>query len=353
MRDKEDTSNIAVGRWVLIGIAMLLIQVLLGGVTRLTGSGLSITEWKPIMGAIPPTNEQEWTYTFMQYQKIAQYKYINTHFSLSDFKFIFFWEWFHRLWARMIAIVFIIPFISFLVRGYIKKWMVRPLLTLFVLGGLQGLIGWVMVKSGLNDENIYVNHIKLAIHFVSAMLLIAYALHFALKMFIPNTSKLANVPLRKWTMVIAEVTILQLIYGGFMSGLKAAAAAPTWPDINGMMFPDVILKHGIKEGLFFNPIGVHFIHRTLAYIIAIAIVIWWVNARKLLKQTGLVKKIIHLPFILVIVQVLLGICSVMLSPKIVAGSFGIFEWFALLHQLNGMMLFLSLIAAWYIMGNKK
>jgi len=353
MKDNINTANKAVGRWILIGIGMLLIQVLLGGVTRLTGSGLSITEWKPIMGAIPPTNEQEWMYSFMQYQKIAQYKYINTHFTLSDFKFIFFWEWFHRLWARMIAIVFIIPFISFLLRGYIKKWMVSPLLTLFVLGGLQGLIGWIMVKSGLNDENIYVNHIKLAIHFVSAMILIAFALHFALKMFIPNTSKLANVSLRKWTMVIAEITILQLVYGGFMSGLKAAAAAPTWPDINGMMFPDIIFKHGIKDGLFFNPIGVHFIHRTLAYIVATAIVIWWLNARKLINQKGIVKKIINLPFILVIVQVLLGICSVMLSPKIVAGSFGVFEWFALFHQLNGMMLFLSLIAAWYIMGNKK
>ncbi len=353
MKDNINTANKAVGRWILIGIGMLLIQVLLGGVTRLTGSGLSITEWKPIMGAIPPTNEQDWTYSFMEYQKIAQFKYINTHFTLSDFKFIFFWEWFHRLWARMIAIVFIIPFVSFLIRGYIKKWMVSPLITLFVLGGLQGLIGWIMVKSGLNDENIYVNHIKLAIHFVSAMILIAYALHFALKMFIPDNSKLANPPIRKWTMIITEVTIFQLIFGGFMSGLKAAAAAPTWPDINGMIFPDVIFKHGFIDGLFFNPIGVHFIHRLLAYIIAIAVIFWWVKAKKQVKQPGIIKRIINTPLILVITQILLGICSVMLSTHIEAGHFGVFEWFALLHQLNGMMLFLSLIAAWYIMGNKK
>ena len=133
MIDNSTTSNKAVARWIFIGIGMLVIQVLLGGITRLTGSGLSMTEWKPIMGAIPPTNEQEWTYCFMQYQKIAQYKFMNAHFTLSDFKLIFFWEWFHRLWARLIAIVFIIPFISFLLRGYIKKWMVSPLLILFSL----------------------------------------------------------------------------------------------------------------------------------------------------------------------------------------------------------------------------
>ena len=353
MIDNNSTSSIPVGRWILLGIGMLVIQVLLGGITRLTGSGLSMTEWKPIMGAIPPTNEQEWTYCFMQYQKIAQYKYINTHFTLSDFKFIFFWEWFHRLWARLIAIVFIIPFISFLIRGYIKKWMVSPLLILFILGGLQGFIGWVMVKSGLNDENVYVNHIKLAIHFVSAMVLIGYALHFALKMFIPKSDRLSNDSLRKWAVFLTAITTVQLFYGAFLAGLKAAAAAPTWPLINGMLVPDAIFNKGIINGLFFNPIGIHFIHRTLAYLVAAGIIIWWMKVRKLVVRTLAVKRIINLPFMLVIIQILLGICSVMLSPRIIIGSFGIFEWFALIHQLNGMLLILSLVSTWYIMGKKK
>ena len=355
MQDKSIASSKAVGRWILLGILMLIVQVLLGGITRLTGSGLSITEWKPIMGAIPPTSEQEWTYTFMQYQKIAQYKYINAHFTLSDFKFIFFWEWFHRLWARMIAIVFIIPFISFLFRGYIKKWMVSPLLILFVLGGLQGLIGWIMVKSGLNDENLYVNHIKLAIHFVSAMILIGYALLFALRMFIPESDRLSKISSRKWAALLIFITTVQLLYGAFMSGLKAAAAASTWPDINGMMFPDSIFNHGIKNGLFFNPIGVHYIHRTLAYIVAIGILIWWFQARKAIKATTskAIKRLTQLPLILVVIQILLGISCLMLSPKIIIGQFGVFEWFALLHQLNGMMLFLSLVTVWYINGEKR
>jgi len=353
MIDNNTDSSKAVGRWILLGIGMLVIQVLLGGITRLTGSGLSMTEWKPIMGAIPPTNEQEWNYYFMQYQKIAQYKYINSHFTLSDFKFIFFWEWFHRLWARLIAIVFVIPFISFLLRGYIRKWMVSPLIILFALGGLQGIIGWVMVKSGLNDENIYVNHIKLAIHFVSAMVLIGYALLFALKMFIPRTDKLSNESFRKWAVILSVATTLQLFYGAFLAGMKAAAAAPTWPLINGMIVPDAIFHKGIINGLFFNPLGIHFIHRTLAYIIAAGIIIWWVKARKLVTRSLAVKRIIDLPFTLVIIQVLLGICSIMLSPRIVIGSFGVFEWFALLHQLNGMLLILSLTATCYIMGTRK
>ena len=353
MIDNNTTNGKAVARWILIGIGMLVVQVLLGGITRLTGSGLSMTEWRPIMGAIPPTNEQEWTYCFIQYQKIAQYKYINTHFTISDFKLIFFWEWFHRLWARLIAIVFIIPFISFLLRGYIKKWMVSPLLILFTLGGLQGFIGWVMVKSGLNDQNVYVNHIKLAIHFVSAMILIGYALVFVLKMLISKTNRLSNDSYKKGAIFLTAITTIQLFYGAFISGLKAAAAAPTWPLINGMIIPDTIFKKGISDGLFFNPVGVQFIHRTLAYIIATGILLWWLKARKLVTRSLLEKRIIDLPFALVIIQIILGISSVLLSPRIIIGSFGIFEWFALFHQLNGMLLILSLVATIYIMGKKK
>src|SRR5690606_25315793 len=127
-----------------------VIQVLLGGITRLTGSGLSITEWKPILGTIPPLNEQAWQEAFLKYQQIAQYKLLNSHFSLSDFKAIYFWEWFHRNWARFMGLVFIIPFVYFIFTKKIDKKMIKPMIILFLLGALQGLIGWIMVKSGLN-----------------------------------------------------------------------------------------------------------------------------------------------------------------------------------------------------------
>src|ERR1051325_6250006 len=175
-----------VANWILLGIIMLIVQVLLGGVTRLTGSGLSITEWKPIMGALPPLNEQEWHTAFEKYKQIAQYKYLNPGFTLSDFKFIFFWEWFHRLWARLIGVVFIIPFIIFFFQKRFKQEMVKPLLILFLLGALQGLVGWIMVQSGLEDSKLlYVSHYRLAIHFILALGLLCYALWFGLHMMVP------------------------------------------------------------------------------------------------------------------------------------------------------------------------
>src|ERR1051326_1566786 len=165
----QDRSSRPVATWLLVGIFMIIIQVLLGGITRLTGSGLSITEWKPIMGALPPMNEQDWVSAFEKYKQIAQYKYLNQHFTLTDFKFIFFWEWFHRLWARLMGVAFIIPFIYFIIKRYIKQWMVGPLVILFLLGALQGAIGWIMVQSGLNENDLYVSHIRLAAHFIAAM----------------------------------------------------------------------------------------------------------------------------------------------------------------------------------------
>src|SRR3954447_7097614 len=246
---QQDRSTRIVATWIFIGVGMLVIQVLLGGITRLTGSGLSITEWKPIMGAMPPIGEVEWQQAFRKYQQIAQFKYINQHFTLGDFKFIFFWEWFHRLWARLIGFVFLIPFIYFLVKKYFKNWMVFPLVVLFLLGALQGVIGWIMVKSGLNDSDIYVNHIRLAAHFMAAMVLICYALLFGLKLVIPDTNRLVQPSLLKGAVVITALVSIQLVFGAFMAGLKAAPAAATWPDINGTIIPEGIFSNG---GFFYN-----------------------------------------------------------------------------------------------------
>ena len=170
----------AVAIWLLVGVGMIIIQVLLGGITRLTGSGLSITEWKPILGAVPPMNEAAWLKAFEQYKQIGQYKQLNFEFTLSDFKFIYFWEWFHREWARLIGVVFFIPFVWFIIKKKIEKWMINPMVILFLLGILQALLGWIMVASGLNDENLYVDHIRLAIHFIAALGLLCYTLWFAL-----------------------------------------------------------------------------------------------------------------------------------------------------------------------------
>lgn len=349
MHQNKSTSIVA--NWIFLGVGMLIIQVLLGGITRLTGSGLSITEWKPILGAMPPVGEAEWQQAFNKYQQIAQYKYINQHFTLSNFKFIFFWEWFHRLWARLIGVVFLIPFIYFLIKKYFKSWMVVPLVILFLLGALQGAIGWIMVQSGLNDNDVYVNHIRLAAHFMAAMVLICYALLFGLKLVI-NPQNLAQPALLRGAVVITILVCLQLIFGTFMAGLKAAAAAPTWPDINGMIIPEGIFSNsGFFYNIAHNKITIHFIHRTLAYIIAFFIIIWWYHARTVSSSPAF-NKAKNLTFFLVITQVCLGILTVLNGNEIVAGKFGAFEWLAEIHQLTGMLLLLTLVAVIYILGQK-
>lgn len=333
-----------VARWLLLGVAMLMIQVLLGGVTRLTGSGLSITEWNPILGALPPMNEGEWQLAFGKYKQIAQYKFLNQDFSIGDFKFIYFWEWFHRNWARFIGVAFLIPFIIFLIQKRITKAMIPQLLGLFVLGIAQGLIGWIMVASGLNDENLYVSHIRLAIHFISALILIAFTYWFALSLMVKAGNKVQDKPLRKFTLIILCLLMLQLIYGAFMAGLKAATVAPTWPSINGDIIPTAIWsEHWIN-----HPINIHFIHRTLAYVLTILIGIWFYKALRS-KESRLFKKYRIVPVILVLIQVLLGIFTVLYSPLQTRNGFGSFEWMAQLHQLVAMILLMSFVWVWYIL----
>lgn len=338
----EERSTRIVARWIFLGVFMLIIQVLLGGITRLTGSGLSITEWKPIMGALPPMSEGEWQLAFGKYQAIAQYKYINSHFTISDFKFIFFWEWLHRNWARLIGVVFAIPFIYFLIKGYFKRWMVNPLIILFLLGALQGAIGWIMVQSGLNQEDIYVNHIRLAAHFIAAMVLICYALVFGMMLVTRADDKPLAPGLKKFTLGILVLLVIQLIYGAFMAGLKAATAAPTWPDMNGVFAPDMGSLHWTNHS-----VAVQFIHRMIAYTLLLLILVWWFRARKYAAFT-LFNRTRNWTMLLVLLQVTLGVLAVLNALKIIPGQFGTFEWLALVHQLVGMLLLLTLTAAFYL-----
>src|SRR5436190_4553748 len=203
----------AVAIWIYTGVAMLLIQVILGGITRLTGSGLSITEWKVVEGFLPPLNEQEWMTAFAKYKQTPQYLLLNSDFNIGDYKFIYFWEWFHREWARLISIVFVVGFIYLLIKKYLQADMIKPLLILFLLGGIQGAIGWIMVKSGLTDDMIYVKPLKLALHFVFALVLICYAWSVALGLSVPNKQLLANAPVHRLTWVILTILFFQLIYG--------------------------------------------------------------------------------------------------------------------------------------------
>lgn len=341
--------NKIVGYWLLIGVVMLIIQVLLGGITRLTGSGLSITEWKPILGAIPPLNEHDWQQAFLLYQeKTGQYKYLNQDFTISDFKFIYFWEWMHRNWARLISVVFLIPFVYFIVKKYFTPQMISKLVALFILGAAQGLIGWIMVKSGLNDDNLYVSHIRLAVHFISALVLIGFTFWFAMSLLIKEEDLVNNHSLKNLTFVIIIVLFVQLTYGAFMAGLKAATAAPTWPSINGDYFPDSIWH----ASYIYDKINIHFIHRMLAYLLLVLFAVWYAKSVRV-KESLLFMRVRIVPVVLVILQVLLGIFTVLTSTVLVKNGFGTFEYLAQAHQLIAMFLLMSLIGVLYIFTQKK
>ena len=342
----------AVAIWLMIGVSMLIIQILLGGVTRLTGSGLSITEWNVITGTLPPLNEQKWIEEFNKYKQTQQFLLLNSDFTLQDFKSIFFWEWFHRFWARLIGIVFAIPFIIFLFQKRFKEEMIKPLIILFLLGALQGAVGWIMVASGLTGDAIYVKPARLMLHFVLALGFLCYTLWFALQLLVPNEKRIVNRSLKKFTWFIIAVLVFQLAFGALMAGHKAATAAPTWPDINGTFIPVKMFSSpdGVLN-LIENRITIHFFHRSLAYVLFILILISTWKAIKI-SSSNLFVKTRWLPFLLVTTQVILGVFSVLTSVQIVPNHWGVFEWLAQFHQLIAMFLLLSLIWMAYLTKSK-
>ncbi len=341
----ESTQNgrIIIGKWLMLGVAMLTVQVLLGGITRLTGSGLSITEWEPILGALPPMNDADWNHAFDEYKKIGQFAYLNADFTLIDFQFIYFWEWFHRNWARLISVAFLIPFVFFLIKGYFILKDLPKLIVLFAIGVLLAMVGWIMVFSGLNPDDLYVSHIKLAMHFNLAMFLIALTFWFALGYLQERITFFEDKRLRNLTISFIIMLAVQLVYGAFMAGQKAAQAAPTWPFINGEWLPDSVLQ----KSVLYHSISIHFVHRTLAFILLFFGLYWTWRVKKVNIKRYL------LPMVLVLIQALLGIFSVLSSPKAVKNGWGLFEWNAQLHQLVAMSLLLSLVYFLFIFTKRK
>ncbi|MEJ7911964.1 MAG: COX15/CtaA family protein [Chitinophagaceae bacterium] len=347
---KTARSSKPVAIWLLTGVAMVIFQIILGGITRLTGSGLSITEWDVVTGSLPPLNAQQWLVEFEKYQQTPQFRLLNFDFKLQDFKFIFFWEWFHRFWARLLGIVFIIPFIIFWIQGRFRTDLVKPLIILFLLGALQGLVGWIMVASGLDGDAIYVVPTRLALHFIFAMLLLVYTFWFALKLLVPDTQLVSAPRSKLFTWWIVGLLAVQFVFGALMAGHRAAPAAPTWPDINGSFIPARVWTQGL-ESIVEDPIVIHTIHRTLAYLLVALIVVWNISLIKI-KATPVFSKVRAVPLFLVIVQLTLGILTVLTSVNIRVTKWNTFEWMAQLHQFVGLLLLLSLILAAFMLRKR-
>jgi cytochrome c oxidase assembly protein subunit 15 len=264
----------------LISIAVLIaIMVLVGGATRLTESGLSIVEWKPVTGALPPLNEQQWTQAFDAYKTIPQYRQLNDGMSLDEFKTIFWWEWSHRLLGRAIGMAYLLPFLWFLWRGALGAELRRRLWLIFGLGALQGVVGWWMVASGLS-QRVEVSQYRLATHLVLALLIFA-GIVWTLRRIGERASQAASARLKITAVTLLVLTFLQLYLGALVAGLRAGKIYNTWPEIDGGFIPSasrLFLETPWWRNLFDNTLTVQFEHRMVAYALFVAAVLHGLDA---------------------------------------------------------------------------
>ena len=330
--------------WLLTGCLLIFTMVIVGGITRLTGSGLSITGWKLIRGTVPPLNEQQWMDEFDNYKKIPQYIEINYHFTLNDFKKIYWWEYIHRLIGRIIGLVFIIPFLFFYIKKQLDKPLVKKLLFIFFLGGLQGFLGWYMVKSGLM-QNVRVSHIRLAIHLITAFITFGFTFWVMLGIIYPgeNEKSKSGKTLLKISLVIFSLVVLQIIYGAFTAGLKAGHIYNTFPKM-GDEWMAASVSYGLQTegaGSLINNISVvQFIHRCFAWLLALLVFILWYYVKSKSRQDGNLflpvqqEKSINFLAAAVAVQFLLGVFTLVYQVPIVLG---------VLHQAGAFILFAASI----------
>jgi cytochrome c oxidase assembly protein subunit 15 len=267
-------------RWWLLSVAALIaIMVLVGGATRLTESGLSITEWKPVTGVLPPLNQEQWSQAFEGYKAIPQYRELNAGMSLGEFKSIFWWEWSHRLLGRVIGVVYLLPFLWFMWRGSLKGELKRRLWVIFALGGLQGVVGWWMVASGLS-ERVEVSQYRLATHLVLALLIYA-AIVWTLRRLAGHPPAVAKVRLKATGVILLVLTFVQLYLGALVAGLRAGKIYNTWPGIDGGFIPSaarLFFEQPWWRNLFDNALTVQFEHRMNAYALFVLAILHAIDA---------------------------------------------------------------------------
>lgn len=335
------TTPLALAKWLLAVAMMVVAIVAVGGITRLTESGLSITEWKPITGALPPLSEAQWQAEFEAYKRIPEYTQINgpAGMTLADYKFIYFWEWLHRLLARAIGLAFALPLAWFWIRRRIPAGYKPRLLALLALGGLQGAVGWWMVSSGL-VLNTDVSHFRLAAHLLVALLTLGGLIWTALDLIALARDPAARpAPLTGLAGGALAALTLQLLLGAWVAGLNAGYVASDWPLMQDRFFPDgVDWSHGTLHAFSHDPYLLHFAHRWWAWaVVAILIVL----ARKV-RNAGVrpASIAIHAAFG---TQVLLGIATVMS---------GVALWIAVLHQIVGALLVAATVWGAHVLGRR-
>ena len=313
--DKRATGAKPVRLWLLATALLVLLMVLLGGATRLTDSGLSITEWQPIMGAIPPLSDAQWQEAFGKYQQIPEYQRINKGMSLDEFKTIYWWEWAHRFLGRLIGIVFAVPFVIFWLRGRLDRQLTVKLLLILVLGGLQGVIGWYMVMSGLVDR-VDVSQYRLALHLGLAAAIFGAILWVVFEMGERRTAGRGQAPDKALLFSgvgLCCLILIQIVLGAFVAGMDAGLAYNTWPLMDGAVVPEGL---GVMEPWYLNPfenaLTVQFDHRIAAYLMTAWALLHAVAVLRWEGRTPAARSALWLA-IAVLVQVLLGIVTLIWS----------------------------------------
>ena len=318
--------------WFYAIAAMTLCVLIVGGVTRLTFSGLSMVEWDPIMGIIPPITDAQWQAYFEKYQQFPEYQKIRAGMTVHDFKFIFFWEYLHRLLARTIGIVFLIPFAFFAAR----RWFNRPLalrsVALFALGGMQGLMGWLMVASGLVDRP-SVSHYRLAAHLSLAFIIFGYAVWLAREVSVRDQAQRiepqAQRAMKRGLTAVGVLLGIQIVYGAFVAGLKAGFFSNTFPLMGGRLIPrswldmDPLLINFVQNGA-----TVQWLHRVLGTILGIAVIVLFVRTRKSAADAGSKRYATSL-FALVLFQYVLGVITLVNAVPVALG---------VAHQVTALLL---------------
>jgi cytochrome c oxidase assembly protein subunit 15 len=327
--------------WLLCVAGLVFAMVVVGGITRLTESGLSITEWKPITGALPPLNEASWLSEFEKYKQIPEYTQINgpAGMTLAEFKFIYFWEWIHRLLGRVIGLAFALPLAWFWVKKAIPAGYKPRLLALLALGALQGTIGWWMVSSGLSART-DVSHYRLAVHLLTALTILGGLVWTALDLHALAKDPLARpATMTGYAATVLSILFIQLLFGAWVAGLNAGYVANTWPLMNDRFYPEgVDTTQGVFFALVNDPYLTHFVHRWWAWVAVFALILL---ARRVKKAGGRSASIaIHSTFG---VQIILGIATVMTGVNIVL---------AVSHQAVGAVLVASTIWGAHILGRE-
>ncbi len=327
--------NFILGIWLMFCAAVVFIMVVVGGVTRLTQSGLSMVEWAPLMGILPPIGEQQWLAVFEKYKAYPEYQLVNAGMSLDDFKSIFWWEYGHRVLGRFIGLIYLIPLLYFVFKGIVQKRWYAKLFFLFILGGLQGLMGWYMVKSGLVDVP-HVSQYRLTAHLGLAIIIFAFMFWYALD-FLRTDSKSnhASGAYRRATLMTCIVVFIMILSGGFVAGTKAGFIMNTFPTMNGEWVPTgVMAMLPWWKNLFENAVTIQFVHRCFALLVMLAVVFLVVKS-----QSERFKTFTGWVLFAMILQITLGISALLMKVPVVLGA---------AHQAGAVILLASCLHAMHV-----